>query len=132
MTRSEELIEQPTPLETLTSIGFTQTEAKGFLNRIENSFAPRQSKIIRYRQRKWNSFPYEGVLVVVWAYALSVWVYVIAMQLRFPESVYWPLALWLPIRMDYLGELSFLFSFLLACVLSVKYVKSHRTKPTQT
>jgi hypothetical protein len=132
MTRSEELIEEPTPLETLTSIGFTHTEAKGFLSRIENAFAPHQTKIVRYRQLKRNSFPYEGVLMAVWAYAFTVWVYVVAMQLRFPDSPYWPLARWLPIRMDYLGELCFLFSFMLACILSVKYLRSRGMKSPQT
>lgn len=47
---------------------------------------------------------------------MGVWLYVIAMQLRYPDSVYWPLAVWLPIRLDYLGEAAFVLSFVFAMV----------------
>jgi len=53
---------------------------------------------------------------VIWGYSMGVWLYVIAMQLRYPDSVYWPLAVWLPIRLDYLGEAAFVLSFVFAMV----------------
>jgi len=52
-------------------------------------------------------------------YSFVMWVYVISFQIVVPESVYWPLALWLPIRMDYFGEASLVSSFIFA-VLWVK------------
>jgi hypothetical protein len=55
--------------------------------------------------------------LLLWGYTFTVWAYVIAMQLRYPDSVYWPFATWLPIRMDYLGEVAFVFSFTLASAL---------------
>ena len=52
-------------------------------------------------------------------YTFAMWVYVISFQIVVPESVYWPLALWLPIRMDYFGEANLVVSFIFA-VLWVK------------
>ena len=60
----------------------------------------------------------QRALVVVWGYAVAVWLYVIAMQLRYPDSVYWSLAVWLPIRLDYFGEAAFILSFLLAILMT--------------
>jgi hypothetical protein len=54
--------------------------------------------------------------MVIWGYWLAVWLYVIAMQLRYPNTVYWPLAVWLPIRLDYLGEAAFFISFVFALI----------------
>jgi hypothetical protein len=54
--------------------------------------------------------------IVLWGYCVGVWLYVIAMQLRYPNSVYWPLAVWVPIRLDYLGEAAFALSFVLAVI----------------
>jgi len=126
MTRTKALIEQTSPLEALTSIGFTRNEANAFLGRIENSFTTKTTRTARYRyqQGKWGPFNYQKFLAVIWGYAFTVWVYVIAMQLRFPDSVYWPLAQWLPIRMDYLGEFAFVSSFILACVITIGNAKS--------
>jgi len=62
--------------------------------------------------------------MVIWGYLVGVWLYVIAMQLRYPSSVYWSLAIWLPIRLDYLGEIAFSFSFIFALVaVSVSTLK---------
>lgn len=130
MTTTEPFIRQPTPLETLTSIGFTRKEANTFLNRIENSYTTQPSKIVRYRQQRWGTFSLKKLLPVVWGYTFLVWLYVIAMQLRFPDSVYWPLSVWLPIRMDYLGEIAFVFSFILASSIAIWHTRSTPTKLT--
>ena len=124
MTGTKALTEQTTPLETLTAIGFTRNEANAFLSRIENSFTTPTVKTFRYSQQKQSSFNYSKFLTVIWGYAFTIWVYVIAMQLRFPESVYWRLALWLPIRMDYIGEVVFVSSFILACAITLGSAKS--------
>ncbi len=54
--------------------------------------------------------------MVIWGYWLAVWLYVIAMQLRYPNSVRWLLAVWLPVRLDYLGEAAFFLSFVFALI----------------
>ena len=41
------------------------------------------------------------------------------MQLTNPPSVYWVLAQWLPIRLDYFAETMFIASFILAIIFSV-------------
>jgi hypothetical protein len=53
---------------------------------------------------------------VLWAYSFAIWIYVIVFQYTNPGSVYWPLATWLPIRLDYFGEAGFLSSFLFAII----------------
>jgi hypothetical protein len=45
-------------------------------------------------------------------FGLLVWLYVIAMQIAHPESVSWTFVYWLPIRMDFVGEISFIISIL--------------------
>ena len=45
-------------------------------------------------------------------FGLLAWTYVVAMQLRSFHIVYGPLAMWLPIRLDYFGEAAFLLSML--------------------
>ena len=57
--------------------------------------------------------------VVVWGYCFAVWLYVIAFQLRYPFSAYVNLAWWLPIRMDYLGEVAFVLSFIFALIVAL-------------
>ena len=47
---------------------------------------------------------------------MALWLYVIAFQLIYSGSVYFPLAWWLPIRMDYLGEIAFALSFIFALI----------------
>jgi hypothetical protein len=51
-------------------------------------------------------------------YGLLAWGYSVAMQLRDPGWVYEPVTWWLPIRIDYFGEIGFLISFLLAVALA--------------
>jgi hypothetical protein len=48
----------------------------------------------------------------VFLFGLVTWGYVVAMQLRDLASVYDVLALWMPIRMDYLGETAFIVSII--------------------
>ena len=58
----------------------------------------------------------QRVSIVLCIYSFVVWLYVIAMQLRYLVTVYWPFAQWIPIRMDYLAETAFLFSFIFAMI----------------
>jgi len=55
-------------------------------------------------------------ITILWAYSFAIWVYVVAFQIANPMSPYWPVALWLPIRMDYFGEIAFVLSFVFAIV----------------
>lgn len=45
-------------------------------------------------------------------FGLLVWIYVIAMQIAHPESVSWTFVYWLPVRMDFVGEISFVISLI--------------------
>lgn len=47
-------------------------------------------------------------LRTIFLFGLLSWGYVVAMQVVHPESVFWGLAWWLPIRMDYFGEIGFI------------------------
>jgi len=60
-----------------------------------------------YTSLKTSSNKLRRVDIVLWGYSFAVWLYVIAMQLRYPESPYWPFAVWIPVRLDYLGEVAF-------------------------
>jgi hypothetical protein len=55
-----------------------------------------------------------------WFYGLLVWGYVVAMQVREPQSVYWQLAEWVPIRLDFFGEIGFAISLLCAMALALR------------
>ena len=46
----------------------------------------------------------------VFLFGLLTWGYVVAMQLRRTRLVYYQLAEWVPIRMDYIGEAAFILS----------------------
>jgi hypothetical protein len=59
------------------------------------------------------------LVAILWAYSFAIWIYVVANQFANWRSLYWPVAWWLPIRLDYFGELGFVFSFVFA-VLWVK------------
>ena len=48
-----------------------------------------------------------ALVKTVFVFGLITWAYVVAMQLRNPMYVYLPLALWVPIRLDYFGEAVF-------------------------
>lgn len=43
-------------------------------------------------------------------FGLLIWSYVVAMQLKETRLVYYSLAKWIPIRMDYVGEAAFILS----------------------
>ena len=49
-------------------------------------------------------------LRTMFLFGLLAWGYVVAMQLRDTQQVYNTLAEWVPIRMDYFGEASFILS----------------------
>jgi hypothetical protein len=105
-----ESVNEKDPYDILTSIGLTGGESRDLMKRIE---AERRNQTRRlFVSTRKSSTWLRRVVVVFWVYSLIVWVYVIAMQLRYPESPYWPLAQWLPVRLDYLGELAFFFSFI--------------------
>jgi hypothetical protein len=55
-----------------------------------------------------------NLLWLCWFYSFTVFVYVIGMQMLNPGSVYWPVAVWLPIRMDFFGEAGFILSIIFA------------------
>jgi hypothetical protein len=125
-TESDELYR---PYDTLTAIGFTREEAKSFLSGIENAFdsqtiiAPKSEPdgVVKYRAERseLKRSNLKSLLLVVWGYAFAIWLYVVAMQLFYPESIYWPLATWFPIRLDYFGEAAFVFSFIVATAVTM-------------
>jgi hypothetical protein len=53
----------------------------------------------------------------VFLFGLLTWGYVIAMQLKYPWSPYDQLAVWVPIRLDYFGEMAFILSMVAYFVL---------------
>jgi len=98
------------PYDVLTSIGLTGSESRELMKRIETERRNQTRRL--FISTKKSSTWLRRVVAVFWVYSLIVWLYVIAMQLRYPESPYWAFAQWLPVRMDYLGELAFFFSFI--------------------
>ena len=144
-TESDELYR---PYDTLTAIGFSREDAKSFLSGIENAFdsqtiiAPKSEpdRVVKYRAERseLKRSNLKGLLLVVWGYAFAIWLYVVAMQLFDPESIYWPLAIWLPIRLDYFGEAAFVFSFIVATAVTMWNTSlnlrtgRHQPKPNAT
>jgi hypothetical protein len=53
-------------------------------------------------------------------YGLLTWGYTVALQISNPESVYNPVAFWVPIRVDYFGEIAYVISFLFAIALALR------------
>jgi hypothetical protein len=112
------------PYDTLKAIGFSTDDAKSFLGGIEDAAAnqieaePKREPetVVKYNERRsaQRRSRVKGLLLIVWGYAVAVWLYVIAMQLFYPNSLYWPVATWLPIRLDYFGESAFIFSFIVS------------------
>jgi hypothetical protein len=112
------------PYDTLTAIGFTRSEAKSFLGGIENAFnrqtiiAPKNEpdRVLKYRAERseLRRSHFKNLLLIACGYTFAIWLYVVTMQLFHPESLYWPLATWLPIRLDYFGEAAFILSFTMA------------------
>jgi hypothetical protein len=112
------------PYDTLKAIGFSTDDAKSFLGGIEDAAAsqikaePKREPdtVAKYNEQRSERrhSRVKGLLLIVWGYAVAVWLYVIAMQLVYPDSLYWPVATWLPIRLDYFGESAFFFSFIVS------------------
>ncbi len=123
------------PYDTLKAIGFSTDDAKSFLGGIENEAAsqikaePKSEPDIAIKHSTQRAdrrrYRVKGLLLIVWGYAFAVWLYVIAMQLVYPNSLYWPVATWLPIRLDYFGEAAFVFSF----VVSIAVIWTQRLSP---
>ncbi len=123
------------PYDTLKAIGFSTDDAKSFLGGIENEAAsqikaePKSEPDIAIKHSTQRAdrrrYRVKGLLLIVWGYAFAVWLYVIAMQLVYPNSLYWPVATWLPIRLDYFGESAFFFSF----IVSIAVIWTQRLSP---
>ncbi len=112
------------PKEVLVSIGLTDAESRQLLKRIEDE---RRDQALRlFVSAKKSSTKLRRVTIILWLYSLIVWLYVIAMQLRYPESPYWPLAQWVPVRMDYLGEVAFFLSFIFGIVVISRTTRQAR------
>jgi len=115
--------------DTLRAIGFTKDEAKGFLTTVEQAAAtqlPPEPKKAPEMEVKFHTEKTElrrsrlkKFLIILWAYAFTVWFYVIAVQFLHPEWIYAPFATWLPIRMDYVGETAFVTSFILITAITM-------------
>jgi len=60
------------------------------------------------------------VFLVGCIYGLLIWGYVVALQIRDPGWVRDVLAWWVPIRLDYFGEIGFVISFLFAMALALR------------
>jgi hypothetical protein len=71
---------------------------------------------LRKQQFRDRIAPLRSFVAMLWAYSFAIWIYVIALQYTNAGSVYWSLAAWLPIRLDYFGEAGFLSSFLFAII----------------
>ena len=98
-------------MDVLTSMGLTGAESRQLMQRIE---AERKDQALRlFVSAKKSSSMLRRVAIILWLYSLIVWLYVIAMQLRYPDSPYWIFARWIPVRMDYIGEAAFFLSFIL-------------------
>jgi hypothetical protein len=106
-------------MKVLTSIGLTQEDARQFLRRLPQLQESRGMTTIS-RHRDFSRL--QRLSIVLCAWSLSVWLYVIAMQLRYPDAVYWPLAVWLPIRLDYLGEAAFILSLIFAIITALSQI----------
>ena len=66
--------------------------------------------------------------VVGCIYGLLAWIYSVAMQLSDWRVVYEPVTWWLPIRIDYFGEIGFVISFLFAVALALRHEDENRPR----
>lgn len=129
MVTERELDELYRPYDTLKSIGFSTDEAKSFLAGIANAAKSQTisepkaetERVVKYtaQRSELRRLRSKTLLLVVWGYAFAVWLYVTAMQLLYPQSINWTLATWLPIRLDYVGETAFVFSFIVATAVTM-------------
>ncbi len=138
MVTEKELDELYRPYDTLKAIGFSKDDAKSFLGAIENE-AARQIKaepksepdiVVKHSTQRAERRRYraKALLLLVWGYTFAVWLYVIAMQLVYPGALYWAVATWLPIRLDYFGESAFFISFIVSIAVIWTQKQSPRTE----
>ncbi|MGD0423326.1 MAG: hypothetical protein ABSA92_07700 [Candidatus Bathyarchaeia archaeon] len=81
---------------TLKAVGFSTDEAKEFLGGIEDAAGsqikaePKREPdtVMKYgmQRSERRRSRVKGLLLIVWGYAVAVWLYVIAMQLVFPAA----------------------------------------------
>jgi hypothetical protein len=93
-----ELNELYRPYDTLKAIGFSKEEAKSFLAGIEDACSSQTitepkseaERVVKYsaQRSELRRAQSKGLLLVVWGYAFAVWLYVIAMQFFYPQSIY--------------------------------------------
>ncbi|MGP8069498.1 MAG: hypothetical protein ACLP5V_06375 [Candidatus Bathyarchaeia archaeon] len=141
MMAEAELNELHRPYDTLKAIGYSTDEAKAFVASIENA-AQNQTipepksesdKVVNRAQRSEpERSAFRGFMLVAWGYLFAVWLYVVAMQLFYPESIYGALAIWLPFRLDYFGETAFVFSFIIATAFILSKPKLNLRSGRQT
>jgi len=60
------------------------------------------------------------VLTVLAVYSLAVWLYVVALQITWPDSTHWPLCSWIPLDIGTVGEISFATSLACAALTHTK------------
>ena len=106
----ESMVEKD-PMEVLASMGLTGAESRQLMKKIEDERKDRAQRLFANAKR--SSTKLRRMTIILWIYSLIVWPYVIAMQLRYPESPHWGFATWLPVRMDYLSAVAFILSFIL-------------------
>ena len=63
-----------------------------------------------------------AVLRTLFLYGSTSWVYVVALQVTHPHSVFLGLAWWFPVRLDYFGEMGFII--MLASYFMLQLVKT--------
>jgi hypothetical protein len=128
------------PYDTLRAIGFTKDEAQGFLSHVESAIAtqlPPPPNVASELSVKFSTQRSElrrsrlkTLMLIAWGYAFALWLYVIVLQVFYPTSIYGPFVPWLPIRIDYVGEAAFVFSFVVATVAAMWNVKRGLTTKT--
>jgi len=74
------------------------------------------------------------IIAILCAYSFALWMYVIIMEMTFPESYNWPLALWLPwLKMSYLGGMALLGSLVFGVTwFALRTDNTNRPKGTFT
>jgi len=109
--RTVESLAEKDPMEVLAAMGLTEAESRQLMKRIEDE---RKDQTLRlFVNARKSSTKLRRTMIILWIYSLIVWPYVIAMQLRYPESPRWGFAVWIPVRMDYFSVAAFLFSLIL-------------------
>jgi hypothetical protein len=63
------------------------------------------------------------VLTVLAVYSFAVWLYVVALQIAWPESTRWPLCRWIPLDVGTMGEISFATSLACAALAALTHTK---------